>query len=441
MECTSLATWMERLGPILAGNTAKLSIWVEKWRRGWKPWQTLESLGFVSSLNSFPTLILLINSWSRFFTRWLRITPWPFGRQYLLITSKLKFLLILIIIKKKEKFFYHKMRRNQNVSNINLNINRTLEVPPNVIAKDKRAEFNARFGKIVATHDMSKQCSNPMMYKLKGDELKAFVLTSSTFVSEGLVPASVTLKWSKYQRFFRAVTQSKQTSSGVAQADIEIRGFAKDVERDTRMGCTINLHLLAVELIPAVPLLGPISSQMALWIERFLLILVKKTKMKVSKNPDISMLKNYQVCTEKEEEKKKKKKKKLIIDDDDYCCDGKGGKKGRKLQIQNFPYCRSLKSSSSTMARFSLPGLLLLLLLHLLLLMVLNCSLSTPKNITCSPISMTSRKDSSSFWASNPTLDSIPKITIASIEYLLRCHFFFLFVWIILLSHQKQQIM
>jgi len=143
---------------------------------------------------------------------------------------------------------------------------------------------------------MSKQFRNPMKASLKGDELKAFVLTSSTFVSEGLVSPLVSELWGFYQSFFRIIVQPEQSPEDVKSAIDYAHRFAKGVESaKMKKCCTINLHLLTVELLRQPRLIGPTSLQLAMWIERFLLVLVRKTKMKVSKNPDITMLKNYQV--------------------------------------------------------------------------------------------------------------------------------------------------
>jgi len=135
------------------------------------------------------------------------------------------------------------------------------------------------------------------------DDWNGFIITSSVWAAQGLIPDEVLKMWSHFVNAYVSLLQSRELTMRLEKdAANELKKFATAVEEVTPppnprsfesdpslvsslplkhlpiSACTISVHLAAVEAHLQVPMTGPIREAMSSWIERLNFTLVEQTQ-------------------------------------------------------------------------------------------------------------------------------------------------------------------
>lgn len=142
-----------------------------------------------------------------------------------------------------------------------------------------RKIFKERINKVVATHDMYKTPKDPATQKMKAADWNIFIITTSVWAADGLIPDEILKVWCCYREAYMSYLVGPLTEQKRTTARRQLKAYGRGIE--THLGikaCTISTHLVIVEADKQIPVTGPIAESMGSWVERLMNNLVEQTR-------------------------------------------------------------------------------------------------------------------------------------------------------------------
>jgi hypothetical protein len=106
-----------------------------------------------------------------------------------------------------------------------------------------------------------------------------FIVTTSLWAAEGLLPANVLQVWAHFRTAYLVYTEGQLTPGRRELAKNELRLYGHGLQ--TVFGitaCTITNHLIIVEADGQIPVTGPIKESMGSWVERMMFMLLEQVR-------------------------------------------------------------------------------------------------------------------------------------------------------------------